>query len=135
MARDCLWRPCGRGGGRRGGRTATACLRGCICCRCGSSCSSCLSAMTLLAAGGGGRDGGGGGGSERTRGAAAAAFYGVCSISLNFLNKAVVSSYGFNHPFFIMVCQVGLQSNLLPSSPPILSPLTCSRKCNRALKF
>ena len=40
------------------------------------------------------------------RALAAAAFYFVCSISMNFLNKVVVSSYGFNYPFFIMACQV-----------------------------
>jgi len=33
-------------------------------------------------------------------------FYGTCSISLNFLNKAVVSSYQFNYPFFIMSLQM-----------------------------
>jgi hypothetical protein len=37
---------------------------------------------------------------------AAALFYGCCSISMNFLNKAVVSSFDFNFPFFIMVCQM-----------------------------
>jgi len=35
-----------------------------------------------------------------------AAFYFTCSISMNFLNKAVVSSYEFNYPFFIMSCQM-----------------------------
>ena len=35
-----------------------------------------------------------------------AAFYFTCSISMNFLNKAVVSSYNFNYPFFIMACQM-----------------------------
>ncbi len=38
----------------------------------------------------------------------AAAFYFVCSISMNFLNKSVVSSFNFNYPYFIMVCQVRL---------------------------
>ena len=33
-------------------------------------------------------------------------FYFTCSISMNFLNKAVVSSYHFNYPFFIMACQM-----------------------------
>jgi hypothetical protein len=41
-----------------------------------------------------------------SRALSAAAFYFVCSISMNFLNKVVVSSYGFNYPFFIMACQV-----------------------------
>ena len=36
----------------------------------------------------------------------AAGFYFACSISMNFLNKVVISSYGFNFPAFIMVCQV-----------------------------
>ena len=35
-----------------------------------------------------------------------AGFYFTCSISMNFLNKAVVSSYEFNYPFFIMACQM-----------------------------
>ena len=35
-----------------------------------------------------------------------AGFYFFCSISMNFLNKAVVSSYEFNYPFFIMACQM-----------------------------
>jgi len=35
-----------------------------------------------------------------------ALFYFTCSISMNFLNKAVVSSYNFNYPFFIMACQM-----------------------------
>jgi len=35
-----------------------------------------------------------------------ATFYFTCSISMNFLNKAVVSSYNFNYPFFIMACQM-----------------------------
>ena len=36
----------------------------------------------------------------------AAVFYGVCSISMNFLNKAILSSYSFNFPFYIMSCQM-----------------------------
>jgi len=35
-----------------------------------------------------------------------AIFYFLCSISMNFLNKAVVSSYNFNYPFTIMACQM-----------------------------
>lgn len=35
-----------------------------------------------------------------------ASFYFICSLSMNFLNKAVVSSYEFNYPFFIMACQM-----------------------------
>ena len=34
-----------------------------------------------------------------------AIFYGACSFSLNFLNKAVVSVYAFDHPLAIMICQ------------------------------
>ena len=44
--------------------------------------------------------------SENSKSLAAALFYGTCSISMNFLNKAIVSSYNFNYPFFIMVCQM-----------------------------
>lgn len=36
----------------------------------------------------------------------AAVFYGICSLSMNFLNKAVLNSYEYNHPFFIMACQM-----------------------------
>ncbi|XP_047473733.1 UDP-galactose/UDP-glucose transporter 7-like isoform X1 [Penaeus chinensis] len=39
-------------------------------------------------------------------GFAAAVFYGVCSASMAFLNKAVISSYEFPFPFFIMACQM-----------------------------
>ena len=35
-----------------------------------------------------------------------ALFYFTCSLSMNFLNKAVVSTYNFNYPFFIMSCQM-----------------------------
>jgi len=44
--------------------------------------------------------------SDNSKSLAAALFYGTCSVSMNFLNKAVVSSYNFNYPFFIMVCQM-----------------------------
>ncbi len=44
--------------------------------------------------------------SDNSKSMAAALFYGTCSVSMNFLNKAVVSSYDFNYPFFIMVCQM-----------------------------
>jgi len=33
-------------------------------------------------------------------------FYGFCSLSMNFLNKAILSSYSFNYPFFIMASQM-----------------------------
>eukprot|EP00090_Calanus_glacialis_P017350 TRINITY_DN27021_c0_g1_i2.p1 TRINITY_DN27021_c0_g1~~TRINITY_DN27021_c0_g1_i2.p1 ORF type:complete len:313 (-),score=31.34 TRINITY_DN27021_c0_g1_i2:208-1065(-) len=35
-----------------------------------------------------------------------AIFYGCCSLSMNFLNKAILSSYSFNFPFYIMACQM-----------------------------
>jgi len=50
---------------------------------------------------------------EASKSLAAALFYGLCSISLNFLNKAVVSSYNFNFPFFIMFCQMLLVIGVL----------------------
>ncbi|XP_076034843.1 uncharacterized protein LOC143021310 isoform X2 [Oratosquilla oratoria] len=40
------------------------------------------------------------------KGFAAAVFYGICSVSMAFLNKAVISTYEFNFPFFIMACQM-----------------------------
>ena len=43
----------------------------------------------------------------------AAAFYFLCSLSMNFLNKAVVSSYNFNFPFFILACQMAVTIVLL----------------------
>ena len=44
--------------------------------------------------------------SENSKSFGAALFYGLCSISMNFINKAVISSYEFNFPFFIMICQM-----------------------------
>jgi solute carrier family 35 protein len=44
-----------------------------------------------------------------------ALFYFFCSISMNFLNKAVVSSYEFNYPFTIMACQMIFTIVLLDS--------------------
>ncbi|XP_050730848.1 uncharacterized protein LOC127005789 isoform X2 [Eriocheir sinensis] len=43
---------------------------------------------------------------DNGRGLAAAVFYGVCSSSMAFLNKAVIYSYEFPFPFFIMACQM-----------------------------
>ena len=43
----------------------------------------------------------------------AAAFYFLCSLSMNFLNKAVVSSYNFNFPFFILASQMAVTIILL----------------------
>ena len=50
---------------------------------------------------------------SRTRTISAAAFYFTCSLSMNFLNKAVVSSYAFNFPFFILACQMAVTILLL----------------------
>ena len=36
----------------------------------------------------------------------AALFYGLTSISLNFINKAVLNGFDFNFPFFIMTAQM-----------------------------
>eukprot|EP00095_Tigriopus_kingsejongensis_P003706 maker-scaffold382_size189932-snap-gene-0.28 protein:Tk03706 transcript:maker-scaffold382_size189932-snap-gene-0.28-mRNA-1 annotation:"hypothetical protein CAPTEDRAFT_101209" len=44
--------------------------------------------------------------SEKWHAVGVALFYGICSVSMNFLNKAVVTSYEFNFPFFIMSCQM-----------------------------
>ncbi|KAL7644480.1 UNVERIFIED_CONTAM: hypothetical protein RMT77_005312 [Armadillidium vulgare] len=44
----------------------------------------------------------------RNHGFIAAVFYALCSTSMAFLNKAVISSYDFNFPFFIMACQMTL---------------------------
>ena len=43
---------------------------------------------------------------ENLRSFLVAVFYGLVSISMNFLNKTIVSSYEFNFPYFIMTCQV-----------------------------
>ena len=50
---------------------------------------------------------------SKTSAVSAAAFYFVCSLSMNFLNKAVVSSYAFNFPFFILACQMAVTIVLL----------------------
>ena len=49
----------------------------------------------------------------KTSAVSAAAFYFVCSLSMNFLNKAVVSSYAFNFPFFILASQMAVTIILL----------------------
>lgn len=38
----------------------------------------------------------------------AALFYGILSLSMSFLNKAVISQYRFNFPLFILSCQMML---------------------------
>lgn len=40
------------------------------------------------------------------RGISAAVFYGASSSSMALINKAVLNTYGFNFPFFIMTCQM-----------------------------
>ena len=50
---------------------------------------------------------------SKTSAVSAAAFYFVCSLSMNFLNKAVVSSYAFNFPFFILASQMAVTIILL----------------------
>ena len=39
-------------------------------------------------------------------GLAAAVFYGVCSGSMSFINKAVLTTYDFDFPCFIMFSQM-----------------------------
>ncbi|KAG7167246.1 UDP-galactose/UDP-glucose transporter 7-like 1 [Homarus americanus] len=43
----------------------------------------------------------------------AALLYGTISLSMAFLNKAVMSQYGFNYPFFILSCQMILTVTVL----------------------
>ncbi|XP_059082268.1 uncharacterized protein LOC131879833 isoform X2 [Tigriopus californicus] len=43
---------------------------------------------------------------DQWHGTRVALFYGLCSISMNFLNKLVVSTYEFNYPYLIMTCQM-----------------------------
>ena len=45
-------------------------------------------------------------GGEISRSFGAALFYGLTSISLNFINKAVLNGFDFNFPFFIMTAQM-----------------------------
>lgn len=45
-------------------------------------------------------------GPDQWHGVTVALFYGICSISMNFLNKVIVSTYEFNYPYLIMTCQV-----------------------------
>ncbi len=60
--------------------------------------------------------------SGNLRSMAAVSFYFICSLSMNFLNKVVVSTYSFNHPFFIMVCQVSSSRFQAPRGSPLMWP-------------
>lgn len=40
------------------------------------------------------------------KGTAAAVFYGICSVSMAFINKALMTSFNFDFPVFIMVFQM-----------------------------
>ena len=46
------------------------------------------------------------GGEQISKSFGAALFYGLTSISLNFINKAVLNGFEFNFPFFIMTAQM-----------------------------
>lgn len=39
--------------------------------------------------------------------------YGLCSASMAFVNKAVLTSYGFNYPFFLVTCQMAFSIAIL----------------------
>lgn len=41
-------------------------------------------------------------------GLAIAFLYGSCSASMAFANKAVLTSYSFNYPFFLVTCQMAI---------------------------
>ena len=43
----------------------------------------------------------------------AALFYGVCSGSMNFTNKWVLNTWGFNFPNFMVFCQLALFSAVI----------------------
>ena len=40
-------------------------------------------------------------------------FYGACSASMAFANKAVLTSYSFNYPFFLVTCQMAFTIGVL----------------------
>lgn len=43
---------------------------------------------------------------ESIKSTGAAVFYGVCSVSMAFINKALMTTYDFDYPVFIMVVQM-----------------------------
>jgi len=64
-------------------------------------------------------------------GLAIAFFYGSCSASMAFANKAVLTSYSFNYPFFLVTCQMAVSVVVLESlrltGKTSLVPFTLSR--------
>lgn len=42
-----------------------------------------------------------------------ACIYGACSASMAFINKAVLTSYGFDYPFFLVTCQMAFSIVIL----------------------
>ncbi|KAK3091597.1 hypothetical protein FSP39_021036 [Pinctada imbricata] len=44
--------------------------------------------------------------SHEVKGTAAAVFYGTCSVSMAFINKSLMTTFGFDYPVFIMVTQM-----------------------------
>ncbi|XP_064078018.1 uncharacterized protein LOC135195615 isoform X2 [Macrobrachium nipponense] len=46
--------------------------------------------------------------SDQVAAVSSAVLYGVLSLSMAFLNKTIISSYGFDYPFFILFCQMTL---------------------------
>ena len=45
-------------------------------------------------------------GAENLKGILVAVLYGAVSTSMAFINKAVMNTYDFNYPYFIMTCQM-----------------------------
>jgi len=64
-------------------------------------------------------------------GLAIALLYGSCSASMAFANKAVLTSYSFNYPFFLVTCQMAISITVLEllrlTGRTSLVPFTLSR--------
>jgi len=64
-------------------------------------------------------------------GLAIAFLYGSCSASMAFANKAVLTSYSFNYPFFLVTCQMAISIIVLEllrlTGQTSLVPFTLSR--------
>lgn len=64
-------------------------------------------------------------------GLAIAFLYGSCSASMAFANKAVLTSYSFNYPFFLVTCQMAISIIVLEllrlTGRTSLVPFTLSR--------
>lgn len=64
-------------------------------------------------------------------GLAIAFLYGCCSASMAFANKAVLTSYSFNYPFFLVTCQMAISIVVLEllrlTGRTSLVPFTLSR--------